>query len=169
MESWEVQYPGRRPFTPEEIAQDPRRADLEGEFPPLSREAVHREVQTEGFLAFASGRAAFEGEERTVALASAAHVEALGLGARARAVHLSGDTVRGHDRFADFEAEDWRRVQRIVDDGEWVARRTNHRLVWIEESGEPWVAVLKRTAGGEIYLQSYRRAQQYDVDKWREE
>ncbi len=169
MESWEVQYPGRRPFTPEEIAQDPRRADLEGEFPPLSREAVHREVQTEGFLAFASGRAAFEGEERTVALASAARVEALGLGARARAVHLSGDTVRGHDRFAKFKAEDWLRVQRIVDEGAWIESGTNHRLMWIEESGKPWLAILKRTASGEIYLKSYRRGNRREVGKWREE
>ncbi len=30
MESWEVGNPGRKPFSDEEIARDPRRADLEG-------------------------------------------------------------------------------------------------------------------------------------------
>ncbi len=30
MESWEVENPGRKPFSDEEIARDPRRADLEG-------------------------------------------------------------------------------------------------------------------------------------------
>ena len=94
---------------------------------------------------------------------------ALGFTDRLRAVRLSADTVATHPRFADFAADDWRRVQRIVDAGEWIERPDNHRLMWVEEDGKPWMAAVKRTADDEIYLQSYRRAQQYDVEKWREE
>lgn len=50
-------------------------------------------------------------------------------------------------------------VQRIVDEGAWAARGATHRLLWL--------TVLKRTAAGEAYLQSYRRAQPKQVKRWR--
>ena len=90
---------------------------------------------------------------------------ARGRGAHRRAVHLSAETVATHPRFAGFDAEDWRRVQRIVDEGAWTARGTTHRLLWLEDAGKPWLTVLKRTASGEVYLQSYRRAKVRDIKK----
>ena len=30
-----------------------------------------------------------------------------------------------------------------------------HRLLWIDDAGKPWAAIVKRTANDEIYLQSY--------------
>ena len=62
------------------------------------------------------------------------------------------ETVATHPRFAGFDAEDWRRVQRIVDEGAWTARGTTHRLLWLEDAGKPWLTVLKHTASGEVYL-----------------
>ncbi len=169
MESWEVEHPGRRPFTDEEIAIDPRRADLEGEPAALSaRAAVRDNVATEAFRSFTAGQSG-DRTERTVAMMDPERGAALGFTDRLRAVRLSAATVRTHPRFADFAADDWRRVQRIVDAGEWIESGSNHRLIWTEEDGKPWMAVVKRTADAEIYLQSYRRAQQYDVEKWREE
>ena len=58
-------------------------------------------------------------------------------------------------------------VQRIVDEGAWAARGATHRLLWLEDAGKPWLTVLKRTAAGEAYLQSYRRAQPKQVKRWR--
>ena len=49
-------------------------------------------------------------------------------------------------------------MQRILDQGEWLARPDDHRLVWIDEDGKPWTAVVKLTRNGEVYLQSYRPA-----------
>ena len=71
------------------------------------------------------------------------------------------------DSAAGREGEDWRRVQRIVDEGAWTARGTTHRLLWLEDAGKPWLTVLKRTAAGEAYLQSYRRAQPQEVERIR--
>ena len=56
-------------------------------------------------------------------------------------------------------------VQRIVDEGAWAARGATHRLLWLEDAGKPWLTVLKRTASGEVYLQSYRRAKVRDIKK----
>ena len=36
----------------------------------------------------------------------------------------------------------------------------------IAEDRKPWTAVVKRTGNGEVYLQSYRRAQLDEVMKW---
>ena len=135
------------------------------------REAARRHVASRSFLDFAAGRGR-PGEERTVAVLGADRARLLGLAERAGgeiALRLSSGTVATHPRFAGFGAEDWRRVQRIADEGEWAARGSAHRLMWIEEDGKPWLAVVKRAAGGEVYLQSYRRARAQELEKWREE
>ena len=84
-----------------------------------------------------------------------------------RAVRLSSESVSTHPRYAGFGGEDWRRVQRILDEGEWIGQGEVHRLLWIDEAGKPWAAIVKRTANDEIYLQSYRRAQLDEVMRWR--
>lgn len=150
------------------IKQNPWRADIEGDGAGNARDAVRREVGSPAFLAFAAGRGR-AGEERTVAIASADRLRQVGFGKgdRDRAVHLSAQTVETHPRFAAFEADDWRRVQHIVDQGEWAARGATHRLLWLEDAGKPWLTVLKRTASGEVYLQSYRRARPQEVERIR--
>ena len=60
-------------------------------------------------------------------------------------------------------------MQRIADEGEWAARGSAHRLMWIEEDGKPWLVVAKRTAGGEVYLQSYRRVERRKFRKLKRE
>ena len=37
------------------------------------------------------------------------------------------------------------------------AAEETQRLLWIDEAGKPWMAVVKLTRYGEVYLQSYRR------------
>ena len=132
-----------------------------------ARDAVRREVASRSFLDFAAGRATRPGEERTVAIAAADRLRQVGFGAgdRDRAIHLSAETVAAHPRFATFNANDWQRVQRIVDEGEWAARGATHRLLWLEDAGKPWLTVLKRTASGEVYLQSYRRARPQEIKR----
>ena len=115
---------------------------------------------------FASGRMPAAGEERAVALMDAARAAAVGFGEEARVVRLSADTVRTHPRFRGFGPADWLRVQRIVDEGAVVARGPRHRVAWIRDGGDPWVAVLKRTRRGEVYAVSYRRAREQQVKKW---
>ena len=55
-------------------------------------------------------------------------------------------------------------VQRILDQGEWIGQGV-HRLLWIDEAGKPWMAVVKRTSNDEIYLVTYRRARQDQIDR----
>ena len=46
------------------------------------------------------------------------------------------------------------------------SRASEHRLLWIDEAGKPWAAVIKRTRNTEVYLQSYRRARLREVAAW---
>ena len=141
--------------------------DIEGA--ERARGVVSREVASRAFLDFAAGHGTRPHEKRIVAIASADRLRQVGLGPgdRDHAVHLSAETVATHPRFAGFSAEDWQRVQRIIDRGEWVASGTTHRLFWLEDAGKPWLTVLKRTKAGEIYLQSYRRASRRKIRKLR--
>ena len=34
--------------------------------------------------------------------------------------------------------EGWQRVQRLLDQGEWIEQPDRHRLLWIDEDGKPW-------------------------------
>ena len=59
-------------------------------------------------------------------------------------------------------------MERILDRSEWIEQPDGRRLLWIAEDRKPWTAVVKRTGNGEVYLQSYRRAQLDEVMKWRD-
>ena len=41
-------------------------------------------------------------------------------------------------------------MQRILDQGEWVARPDDHCLLWLDEDGKPWAAVVKLTRSGAL-------------------
>lgn len=60
-------------------------------------------------------------------------------------------------------------MQSIADEGEWAERGSRHRLMWIEEDGKPWLAVVKRATGGGVYLQSYRRVERRKFRKLKRE
>ena len=62
----------------------------------------------------------------------AAHSRALGFQDRVRAVRMSSESVERHPSFARIGIKDWQRVQRILDQGEWLARASEHRLLWID-------------------------------------
>ncbi len=60
----------------------------------------------------------------------------------------------------------WFALQSILERGEWIARGRVYRLLWLDEAGKPWAAVVKRTGNDEAYLQSYRRARARQVAAW---
>ena len=109
-------------------------AKLESRQLEIGRAVVRHNLGTGDFRRFVRGDAtARGGEERAVALIGAARSRALGFQDRVRAVRLSSERVEQHQsRYAGFEGQDWQRVQRILDQGEWVARASEHRLLWIE-------------------------------------
>ena len=84
----------------------------------------------------------------------------------ARVVWLSHDTVKSHPRFKDFNAEDWQRVQHILDAGQSI-RDGGDLLYWQTEGDKHWMLVIKKTEHGEIYLKTYRRANNGQVRKWK--
>ena len=128
---------------------------------------MRHNLGTGDFRRFVRGEAtARGGEERAVALIGAARSETLGFQDRVRAVRLSSESVQRHPRYAHFEAQDWRRVEGILDRGEWIEQPDGRRLLWIAEDRKPWTAVVKRTGNDEVYLQSYRRVNRRDIAKW---
>ena len=141
-------------------------AKLESRQLEIGRAVVRHNLGTPDFRRFVRGEAtARGGEEQVLGMIGAARSKTLGFQDRVRAVRLSSESVSTHPRYSGFGGEDWRRVQRILDQGEWVAEE-GQRLLWIAEAGKPWMAVVKRTGNGEVYLQSYRRANRRDVAKW---
>ena len=143
-------------------------AKLESRQLEIGRAVVRRNLDTGDFRRFARGEAtARGGEERAVALIGSVRSKTLGFQDRVRALRLSSESVERHPRFSGFGTEDWRRVQRILDQGEWIAEGRVHRLLWIAEAGKPWMAVVKRTVNNELYLQSIRRAHLREVRNWR--
>ena len=132
-----------------------------------ARAEVRREIETGDVVEFARGGVARG--ERAVAVVDAERTEMLGWrGLGPRVVRLSAETVGTHERFRDFGRADWQRVQWLVDEGAVVEQGARHRVVWIRDDGEPWVAVIKSTRRGEIYMLSYRRATERQVRKWQE-
>ena len=96
----------------------------------IGRAVVRHNLGTPDFRRFIRGEAtARGGEERAVALIGSDRSRTLGFQDRVRAVRLSSGSVETHPRYPDFGTEDWQRVQRILDEGEWVARASEHRLL----------------------------------------
>ncbi len=140
-------------------------AKLESRQLEIGRAVVRHNLGTPDFRRFVRGEAtARGGEERAVALIGSDRSRTLGFQDRVRAVRLSSESVARHQpRYAGFGTENWQRVQQLLDQGEWISRGRTHRLLWLDEGGNPWVAVAKLTRNGEVYLQSYRRAGRREV------
>ena len=150
-------------YLPEDPAMPVER--LESLPAEAARAEVRREIETGDVVEFAKGGIAHG--ERVVAVASEDRMQALGFeGLGQRAIRLSADTIHIHeDRFGEFKRVDWLRVQRLVDAGKVVEEGRSTRSVVIEEDGRRWWAVLKRTGNGEIYVVSYRRTNQRELER----
>ena len=62
---------------------------------------------------------------------------------------------------------DWRHASPLPI-GRQLLRGWGHSfsLLWLDEDGKSWAAVVKRTSNDEAYLQSYRRARSRQVAAW---
>ena len=79
---------------------------------------------------------------------------------RSRTLRLSSETARSHARFADFDPEDWLRVQRVLDEGRVFRDGPRSTIAFLEEGGRLWATSIKATRGGrETYMTSLHRAE----------
>lgn len=178
MESWEVRYPDRTPFTDEEQYASPMKRDLARELNPApdqnspGRLSVRR---LEGLSAGAARRAIVEdlasesfrdfvrkpplGEHRAVAAVD--DDLAASIGSASRIVRLSSYTVvkqRARRRSQRFSAGDYARVQSALESGT-LLRDGPSLISFYTDNGTVWRAVVKVTrAGDELYLQSLHRS-----------
>lgn len=175
MAHWEVHQPDRLPFSDEETFKNPIKRDLARELNPtvhhanietlerLSRPAARRQIADdlagEDFVAFIA-KVGGPAEQRGVAVVPDKLAKAMG--AEAGIVRLSSYTVgkqRAHRRGQNFTAADYRRVQRILDDGHLLKESATHVQAFHEINGQTWKAVVKKTENGdEVYLQSLHRS-----------
>ena len=124
----------------------------------IVRSSISQQLGSEPFRRFIQNTQAEDLQHWMVAAINRQRIKDLGLPEQARIVRLSSESVVSHrKRFQDFTGEDWRRVQRIMDKGEWRQDGVNHRALWIDDDGKPWLAVVKKTSAGELFLVSYRR------------
>lgn len=156
MDSWEVKFPGRKPFTPAELATNPQRRILSE--PALTRPRIPDLANDAGFAAFVRG-----GRAGSVPVAELPAELALGIGAEVVTIRMSRDTAEKQRRHPEVSAADYGRLSAMAAAATVVRDRDRH-LVLIDEQEKPWVAVVKATAdGGEIYLQSLRRSNARNV------
>lgn len=91
-----------------------------------------------------------------------------------KTVVLSGDSVMGHPRYANpniIKPEDFKKVQDILDKGRWAfstdPNKKSSRSMWIQDKdGTGWVAVIKKTDRGEMYLTSFSRVHERRIRYW---
>lgn len=89
------------------------------------------------------------------------------LGALTSDVLISHYTLTKQDKHPEIKFKDYAWLQSLLDKGERHQDRGNH-VVIIEDRGEFYAAVLKVTANREeVYLQSFHRSRQSQVDKIR--
>lgn len=86
-----------------------------------------------------------------------------------RDVLLSGASITGHrERFLSFADADWRRIERLLSKGSaWIPQASGRRLFW-GEGEESWMAVVKQVPTGGFFLLTARRANEREIQKWRE-
>jgi SPP1 gp7 family putative phage head morphogenesis protein len=92
------------------------------------------------------------------------------IGTTAQAVRLSADTAGKQLRHhPDLSAEDYRRIQAMIERGEAVRQGERHLVLTLTDQGRPYLAVVKATQDGrELYLVSYHRARRHHVRRARE-
>ena len=86
-------------------------------------------------------------------------------GGRSPTVRLSASTAAKQAlRHPDLAPDDYARVQRILDRGEWFRARPGHMLGFIVADGQLWRTVVKATENrAETYLVSLHKAQPHNL------
>ena len=143
-----------RPPRSSRVAADRRIAAMDAASPARARAAVGSPWRTALFERHRSG--SVDGDW-PVAVLGPSIAEAVG--ARSHTLRLSSETAaKQHARHRDIEVEDYARLQRILDEGEWFKQSTTHALGFVEEDGRLWRAVLKVTGDrSKTYLTSFHR------------
>ena len=134
----------------------------------IVRSSISQQLGSEPFRHFIQNTQSEDLQHWMVAAINQQRIKNLGLPEEARIVRLSSESVVSHrKRFEGFSGEDWQRVQRIADKGEWLKQGDTHRALWLDDDGKPWLAVIKRSREGELFLVSYRRASEGELKKLR--
>lgn len=135
---------------------------LAGGSPDLARAAIQADLEGEAFARFVAGEV-----PGTFAVGVLPQELMPLVGAQRQTVLLSQQTAAKQLKHPEATAAEYRRLQRMLDDGEVIRDGAQH-LVFILVDGEPWYAVVKATRDGrEVYLQSYRRTDRRNWDKVR--
>ena len=144
----------RRASLPGQDRADRQIATMDTASPALARAAVGSPWHTALFERHRSG--ALDGDWPVAVLGP---LIAEATGARSNIVRFSRETAAKQcARHRDIAAEDYARVQRILDEGEWFKQSTTHALGFGEEDGRLWRAVLKVTGDrSKTYLTSFHR------------
>ena len=135
-------------------AADRRIAAMDAAPPALAREAVGSPWRTARFERHRSG--AVDGDWPVAILGPSI---AKAIGAQSHTLRFSRETAaKQRARHQDVKAEDYVRVQRILDKGEWFEQSATNALGFGEEDGRLWRAVLKVTRDrSKTYLTSFHR------------
>ena len=144
----------RRPPRSSRVAADRRIAEMDAASPAIARAAVGSPWRTALFERHCSGAVDCDWP---VAVLGPLIAEAVG--ARSHTLRLSRETAaKQRARHRDIEVEDYARLQRILDEGEWFKQSATNALGYVEEDGRLWRAVLKIAKDrSKTYLTSFHR------------
>ena len=100
---------------------------------------------------------ATDGELWAAAATTPERLKNMGLSGQSGILRMKSHAVDKADhraRFQDFNSEDWNRVQRLMDDGEWFENRPQHRALWMKDKGKHWILFLTQADTGEMFLET---------------
>ena len=123
----------------------------------LVRSSITEGLGSKPFRNFINKTNAADGEVYPVAAVSEQRAKYMGLPEQSGILRLSSESVdkaRHRKRFAGFSTEDWNRVQRLMDDGEWFENRPRHRALWMEDEGHFYMLIVNYTDTGEMFLET---------------
>jgi hypothetical protein len=187
MAHWEVKQPGRQAFSDREVFRNPAKRDLaralnpdvdpaasgatriktlERLSPAAARRQISEDLATPSFRRFVTDPDPPTGQ-RAVAVIPDDIAGALGVGGRiARLSSYTTVKQQARRRGQRFDADDYRRIQGLLDNGTVVASKPNHLEVYGKSDGDTWMTVIKATGdGSEVYVQSLRRSDQRSARK----
>ena len=138
----------------------------------MVRRAIFRSLASEPFREFIRTTEKADGCHWPVATISAKRARELGLQERAGVLWLTSGSVDNSNhrqRFAKFGADDWKKVQHLMDCGKWIVSELNpnRREVWGDTNGNGkyWQVVFKETGKGELLLMTFHRLKIRKVGK----
>ena len=144
----------------DELLREAERSRDPAEAHRVVRQSIAWIVASKPFREFIRTTKWADGQQWPVAVISADRAREFGFPEKAHVVRVGSKGVdnRSHqDRWSGFDAEDWHRIQRMVDAGESKDEGEGGVVIWGQENGKWWKVVFKYIDSDMVFLKTVHR------------